>query len=71
MLGQNQVRASGQGSDDVAGARREFAEAIRKLDGNTLGDLRKKTVRFVGRLLEVVGLLGVRLVVELDGLVWL
>ncbi|RWV93386.1 hypothetical protein GW17_00044156 [Ensete ventricosum] len=53
MLGQNQVRASGQGSDKAVRARREFAKAIGKLTGNKLGDRLKKTIRLVERLPEV------------------
>ncbi|RWW81370.1 hypothetical protein BHE74_00010255 [Ensete ventricosum] len=71
MLGQNQVWASGQDSDDVVGTRQEFIEGIEKLTWNTPGDRQKKTVRLVGRISEVAGLLRVRFIVKLDGLVWL
>ncbi|RRT79919.1 hypothetical protein B296_00006134 [Ensete ventricosum] len=37
---------------------RRFAEGIRKLVGNTLGDYRKKTIRLTSRMLAVVGLAG-------------
>ncbi|RWW06086.1 hypothetical protein GW17_00030611 [Ensete ventricosum] len=50
------------GSDDVVGHRREFtrrfAEGIRKLARNTLGDHRKKTRRLAARLLEAARLAG-------------
>ncbi|RZS10817.1 hypothetical protein BHM03_00042127 [Ensete ventricosum] len=49
---------------DVVGPRREFtrrfAEGIRKLARNTLGDHRKKTRRLAARLPEVARLAGVR-----------
>ncbi|RZS23923.1 hypothetical protein BHM03_00056931 [Ensete ventricosum] len=64
MMGQDQAWVSGRGSDDVVGPRREFArrfaEGIRKLVGNTLGDRRKKTIRLVVIMSEVTGLAGVR-----------
>ncbi|RRT82733.1 hypothetical protein B296_00002148, partial [Ensete ventricosum] len=50
----------GSGSDDVVGSRREFArrfvEGIGKLDGNTSGDCRKKTIGLVVRMPKVAGL---------------
>ncbi|RWV83835.1 hypothetical protein GW17_00054505 [Ensete ventricosum] len=60
MMGQNQVWASSQGSDDAVGARREFAKGIKKLIGNTLGDHRRKTVRLTVRMSETIGLTRVR-----------
>ncbi|RWW37780.1 hypothetical protein BHE74_00057064 [Ensete ventricosum] len=60
MMYQDQVWASGQGSDDDVGARREFAEGIRKLAGNTSGDRWRKTVRLTARMSEAIGLAGVR-----------
>ncbi|RZS15303.1 hypothetical protein BHM03_00047139, partial [Ensete ventricosum] len=56
-------------SDNVVGARQEFAEGIGKLARKMPRNHRKKTVRLAGRLLEVAGLPGVRSIVELDGLV--
>ncbi|RRT61836.1 hypothetical protein B296_00018042 [Ensete ventricosum] len=48
--------------DDALGPRQEFArrfaEGIKKLAGNTLGDHRKKTVGLTARMSEAVGLAG-------------
>ncbi|RRT41393.1 hypothetical protein B296_00040287, partial [Ensete ventricosum] len=59
MLGQDEAWASGQGSDNAVGPRREFAEGIGKLAGNTPGDRWKKTVRFTARMPETARLTGV------------
>ncbi|RRT47677.1 hypothetical protein B296_00030286 [Ensete ventricosum] len=50
----------GQCSGTSPGVRYEFVEGIRKLAENMLGDSRKKTVRLVVRIPEVVGLMKVR-----------
>ncbi|RWW36225.1 hypothetical protein BHE74_00058770 [Ensete ventricosum] len=39
---------------------RRFAEGIKKLVGNTLGDRLKKTERHIARISEAAGLAGVR-----------
>ncbi|RZS14217.1 hypothetical protein BHM03_00045885, partial [Ensete ventricosum] len=62
MISQDQAWASGRGSDDVVGPRREFArrfaEGIEKLAGNTLENRRKKTVRPAARISKAAGLGG-------------
>ncbi|RZS08212.1 hypothetical protein BHM03_00039152 [Ensete ventricosum] len=58
MMGQNQVWALDQGSDDAVGARWEFVEGIKKLAGNMPGDYRRKTIRLAARMLEAARLVG-------------
>ncbi|RWV93980.1 hypothetical protein GW17_00043525, partial [Ensete ventricosum] len=58
MLSQDQAWASGQGSNDEVGSRREFVEGIGKLAENTSGDRWKKTIRLTARMSEAAGLVG-------------
>ncbi|RWV81134.1 hypothetical protein GW17_00057477 [Ensete ventricosum] len=59
MTGQDQVWASGQGSNDVVGVCREFARSSLKESGSSMGTHQRKTIRLTVRMSEAVGLAGV------------